>query len=216
MGLMALSILLAPLAAFAGGPLAAAPLGRATADFDNARPGHTETAFGRLAADALREETKADIALVSAGAMRPGKLAAGPIEQADLDALLSFGDDEIVTISITGAQLRAALERAVQAYPTNSPAFLHGSGFSGEFNAQAPINRRVTLARVRGREVGNEDRLTVALPISLAEGADGFFTIWNAKNAAHTGVSFSKMLANYIRARGDIAPDAQVRFRAQP
>jgi len=214
--LTALAILLVPLCALAGGPLAAAPIGRATADFDNARPEHAETAFGRLAADALRNQTKADIALVSAGAMRRGKISAGAIEGANIDALLSFGDDEIVVLSITGAQLRAALERAVQAYPTNSPAFLHSSGFISEFNAQAAINRRVTMVRINGREVSDGDNLKVAMPISLAEGADGFFTIWNTKNVTRTGNSFSKTLASHIRARGEISPDATVRFKAQP
>jgi len=132
-------------------PLWAAPVGTATADFDNERPNKHETAWGRLVGDALRRAAKSDIAVIDAGSLQRGTLKAGPIEAADLGALLVFGDDDVVTLTITGAQLRAALERAAQAYPDASPAFLHSSGLQAQFNAQAPINRRVTLVRVDGR-----------------------------------------------------------------
>src|SRR5690606_19483026 len=95
-----MTLLLAPLSAMAGGPVVAAPVGRATAEIENARPERGETAFGRLAADALRAAANSDIALVNAGALRRGKINAGPVEQADIDALLSFNADEVVTITI--------------------------------------------------------------------------------------------------------------------
>ena len=155
----------------------AAPVGRATADFDNARPDKSETAWGRLVADALREETHADIALVNAGALKKGTLKAGTIQQADVDALLSFGADETVTMSISGAQFKAALERAVAAFPTGSPSFLHGSGFVATFNPQAPANRRIVDLRVAGQVVGDAQTFVAAMPVALAEGSGGYFLV---------------------------------------
>lgn len=193
----------------------AAPVGKAAADFDNSRPDKSETDWGRLVADATRAAAQADIAIVYSGALRRGTLKAGPIEAAAVNALLSFGDDDIVSLTISGAQLRAALERAVQAYPDSSPAFLHCAGFVASFNAQAPTNRRVTMVRFQGREVENRDTLTVAMPVSLAQGAAGYFTIWKGEAAKQAGTTMSGAVIDYIRERGTVSPDDTPRFSAQ-
>lgn len=166
-------------------------------------------------ADSLRSAAHTDIALINAGAFKRGTLKAGVIDDTDLDELLSFGDDDLVTITITGAQLRAALERAVQAYPTGSPAFLHGSGFVATFNSQAPINQRITMVRVRGKEVDSRDTLQAVMPISLAQGAAGYFTIWNGKDAQRTGVTLRSAVTDFIHSRGSVSPDPESRLAPQ-
>jgi len=195
--------------------VSAAPLGKAAAAFDNARPDKGETAWGRFVADALKNSANSDLAMVNAGVLRKGILKAGAVESEDLRALLSFADDEIVTMKISGAQLRAALERAAQAFPTGSPAFLHLAGLTANFNAQAPINRRITLVRVGGREVKDADTFSVAMPVSLADGGAGYYTIWNKGDARKSGVSLADALAASVRAQKTIAPDATPRFAAQ-
>jgi len=207
--------LCALLAPHQGARAQAAPVGQATADFDNTRPDRNETDWGRLVADATRAAGQADIALIYSGALRRGTLRAGNIEATAVNALLSFGDDDVVTLTITGAQLRAALERAVQSFPDSSPAFLHCSGFVAAFNGQAPTNRRVTMVRVQGREVENRETLTVAMPISLAQGAAGYFTIWKGDAAKRAGTSLSGAVIDYIRERGTVTPDVTPRFAAQ-
>jgi 2',3'-cyclic-nucleotide 2'-phosphodiesterase (5'-nucleotidase family) len=196
----------------------AAPVGRAAATFDNARPDKAETAWGRLVADALKSSARSDLALVNAGTLNRGTLAEGDINAGAIANLLAFPDDEVVTLTITGAQLRAALERAVQAYPTGSSAWLHGAGFTAEFNTQASTNRRITMVRVRGREVQDDDSFTVAMPISLAKGGAGYFTIWNdpgAKNAKRSGTSVSGAVTQYIRGRGTVSPEGTARLAPQ-
>jgi len=192
----------------------AAPVGKATADFDDGKPDRGETQWGRLVSDALRIESRADIALVNAGALKRGVLKAGPIEAASIDELLTFGDDDVVTITLTGAQLRKGLERAVQAYPEASVAFLHCSGFNATFNPQAPGDR-ITLMRFNGREVDNKDTFKVAMPISLAEGSAGYFTLWSANGAQHTGASMRKTVIDYIRSQRTIAPSEDARIAPQ-
>jgi 2',3'-cyclic-nucleotide 2'-phosphodiesterase (5'-nucleotidase family) len=209
---LAALVLLLPMSAL---PSHAATLGRATAAFENVRPDRDETPWGRLVADSLRETGKADIALVNAAALRKGTLAAGEVTDAAVNALLAFPSDAVVTITLTGAQLRAALERAVQAYPTGSAAFLHGSGFTAQFNTQASTNERLTLLRIAGREVRDGDTIRVALPLPLAQGGSGYFTIWNANDATRTGVSVTGAIAQYIRARGTVSPDMTARLAPQ-
>lgn len=193
----------------------AAPLGRATSDFENARPQKNETEFGRLVADALRNASRTDIALVNAGALKPGTLKAGDIETAHINALLTFPGDGVATVTLSGEQLRAALERAVQAYPTGSTAFLHGSGFNATYNTQAPTNQRLTMLRINGREVQNGDSITVAMPAPLAEGGSGYFTIWKADSAQRSNLRLGKAVADYIAAQGNVAPDKTPRLAPQ-
>ena len=53
---------------------AAKTIARADADFDNADPGRSETAWGRLVADAMKSASGADFALLSAASLAPGTL----------------------------------------------------------------------------------------------------------------------------------------------
>jgi 2',3'-cyclic-nucleotide 2'-phosphodiesterase (5'-nucleotidase family) len=196
-------------------PSHAASYGRASASFDNARPDRSETAWGRLAADAIRSAGRADIALINAGTFRRGALAAGEVGDGEINALLAFPGDEVVTLTITGAQLRAALERAVQAYPTGSTAFLHCSGFQATFNTQAPTNERLMMVRINGREVRDTDSVRAAMPLPLARGASGYDTIWNANNATRLNKTLTQAIGDYIQSRGTIAPDSAARLAPQ-
>jgi hypothetical protein len=188
---------------------AQAALGRATADFDNQKPNKSETAWGRFVADSLKAAAGSDLALINAGALRSGTLRAGAIEQEAVDALLNFGDDDIVTLTLSGAQLREALERAVREYPTSDVAFLHGSGLSVSFNGRGGPPRIVSL-RVAGREVGAGDSLRVAMPVSLAN--DAYFNVWNNAQRQSARVKVRQAVANYTTQRKTISPDGVARI----
>ena len=186
-----------------------AALGRATADFDNGKPNKSETAWGRLATDALRAATGSDLALINAGALRSGTLRAGAIEQEGIDALVNFGDDDVVTLTVTGAQLREALERAVREYPTSDVAFLHGSGLSVSFNGRGGPPRIISL-RVGGREVGAGDSLRVAMPVSLAN--DAYFNVWGSAQRQSARVKVRQAIANYVTQRKTVSPEGAARI----
>ena len=193
---------------------AQAKIGRATADFPNARFDRGETAWGRLVADALRSTAKADIALVNAGTLESGTLRAGNVSRDSIAALLSFGDDNVATIQINGAQLRQALERAVGAYSTGSPAWLHLSGATATFNASAKSGSRITSLRVGGREVRDSDSFTVAMPVGLAEGGSGYYKAWNKAAVNDLGLTLTQAVINYVRAHREISPDNTARVNS--
>lgn len=187
-------------------------LGRATSDFSNLRPNKAETAFGRLAADALRATGKADVALINAGALRPGTLESGDIERNDLVKLLAFGEDKVVSVVLTGAQLRAALERAASVYPTASPAFLQVAGLTATLNPDAAVGSRVSRIMVGGNALNDAKTYRAAMPISLAQGAAGYFNIWNGAQSSPTDVQMIDALGGYIRGQKEVAPETQTRF----
>ncbi len=198
--------------ALTAGVALAQTLGRATSDFPNLRPNKTETAFGRLAADALRAAGKADVALINAGALRPGTLESGAIERGDLINLLAFGEDKVVTVVLTGAQLRAALERAASVYPTASPAFLQVAGISATLNPDAAVGSRVGRIQVGGRALDEAKTYRAAMPVSLAQGAAGYFNIWNGAQSSPTDVQLIDAVGGYIRGQKEVSPETQTRF----
>ncbi len=193
-------------------PARAQSVGRAQSDILNLKPNRQETPWGRLAADALQLATKSDIAVVNAGALRAGTLEAGEVEGGDIAALLSFGEDNVVTLALTGAQVRAALERAASAFPTGSPAFLHCAGLSATFNAGAPAGKRVSAVAVAGRALDDSSTYATAMPVSLAEGAAGYFNIWNGAQARSSQISLQDAIADYFRAKKEVAPSDTPRF----
>jgi 5'-nucleotidase/UDP-sugar diphosphatase len=211
--MLRLCLLLVTVLFFAfGRPASAQPVGKANADFPNLKPNRQETAWGRLVADALQSAGTADMAVINAGALRSGTLEAGPVESEDIASLLSFGEDDVVTLSLSGAQIRAALERAASAYPTGSPAFLHCAGAIARFDTNAPSGKRVTSIKVKGNVLDDQTTYTVAMPVSLSEGAAGYFNIWSGAKAKASNQSLQSAIAAYIRAKGEVSPEAEARF----
>jgi hypothetical protein len=74
-----------------------------------------ECAWGDFRADAVREATRADVALVEVDDhLYPQELAAGPVTRGDLSMVNNYA--LIYTFQATGAELRAAMEHAVERY----------------------------------------------------------------------------------------------------
>ena len=192
-----------------------APIATATADIENAAPGRNETAWGRLVSDALRSAGKTDLALVNAGSLNPGTLTAGTISQSQIDALLSFPNDDVVILPVTGAALRSAVELSLRAYPTSSPAFLQGSGWGGTFNPQASAGKRLTSLKINGQDVSRNSTYQVAMPISLAQGANGYFAYWNDASARSLKTTMATAVANYLSEKHVVTPENEVRLKSQ-
>ncbi len=130
------------------------------------------TAAGQSVADALREFTKSDVALVPAGVLRDSA------KRDDATAALAFGSDGVVAISVSGAKLREALERSVAAYPQSSVGFLQVSGVEATFKKSAPANARLTSVMVNGAKLDDGRTFVVAMPRSLQQGQLGYANLW--------------------------------------
>jgi 2',3'-cyclic-nucleotide 2'-phosphodiesterase (5'-nucleotidase family) len=192
-----------------------APIATATADIENVAPGRSETAWGRLVADALRSAGNTDLALVNAGSLNPGTLKAGTISQSQIDVLLSFPNDDVVILPITGAALRSAVELSLRAYPTSSPAFLQGSGWEGTYSPQAPAGKRLTSLKINGQDVSSNSTYQVAMPISLAQGTNGYFAYWNDSSARSLKTTMATAVANYLSEKHVVSPENGARLKAQ-
>ena len=89
-----------------------------------------ETNLGDLTADALRDQTGADIAFVNGGGIRIS-LPAGDITYGDIYTVFPF-NNQVCVVEVTGQQILDALEWSVHQLPDEFGGFLQVSGISFE------------------------------------------------------------------------------------
>lgn len=129
----------------------------------------SEYALGNLLADAIRVQTGAQASLVNNGSIRRA-LPAGPVSWGILYELQPFAN-ALVTVRVTGAQLREALEVALGSGTPNA----HISGLVVRYDPAAPEGRRVREVRLTGgAAVDDDDVVTVGLSEFVATGGDRF------------------------------------------
>ncbi|MBC8141254.1 MAG: 5'-nucleotidase C-terminal domain-containing protein [Armatimonadetes bacterium] len=139
----------------------------------------TETEAGNIVADALRETGGAEIALVPAAAFKPGATTMRPATADQAASLLEVPTDEVVILSLRGAQVLAALERSVSFAPQPSAGFLQVSGVKFSYNPGKPGGQRITVATLTGGaplEAAKTYKVATTRP--LANGQQGYFQIW--------------------------------------
>jgi len=138
-----------------------------------------ESRFGNLVADAYRLGTSADVALLNSGAMRlDDLLGPGPITAHEIESVFLFADEtRVVTVSLTGARLRALLEHGVSQRRLGTGAYPQVSGVRFTFDARLPSGERLIgpLRREDGREIGATELVRVSLPsFPACRGGDGY------------------------------------------
>ena len=93
---------------------------------------NTETNLGDLVADAYRDATGADVALVNGGGIR-ANIKAGDITLNDIKSCHPFGN-ALCMVEANGRQILDALEWTSRAVPGENGGFLHVSGLTYEIH----------------------------------------------------------------------------------
>lgn len=141
------------------------------------------SALGDVVADALRESASADVALVNRTGIR-ADLREGPVTWGDVYEVLPFGN-WVVTIRVSGAVLRQAIEHALGSRETLAAV----SGLAVRVDRGAPSGHRVTqLVLADGRPVRDDETYTLATFDFLASGGSGYFML-RGLPLQNTGVS---------------------------
>ena len=163
-----------------------------TAAADLRRDPNGESSLGDLVADAMRSASGARIAFQNRGALR-ADIAAGPITLNDVFTALPF-DDIIVSMDLTGEQVREALERSV-AYGNIS---LQVSGIKVLYDLSKPAGERAVSVEVAGKPMAAGTYYRVATNDFLAAGGDRFNVFKHGRNIS-TGQSLRDAVVGYIR-----------------
>lgn len=134
----------------------------------------------QAAADYLRTATKADLAFLPAGVLKPS------FKAGELSGMLLFPADDVCVVRLTGNQVRQALEKSIAIYPSPNPGFLQLSGIVATFSKNADPSHRITSVTLSGANLENDKSYRVAMPGSLARGGLGYFTVWDKSAIAET------------------------------
>ena len=175
-----------------------------------------ETNMGNFIADAYRQATGADVALVNGGSIRADALIQpGVLTKRDVLSILPF-NNKVLKIELTGATLRAALEHGVgsigvEAQPGRFPQV---SGIRFTYDATRKPGERVTNVTVNGRLLLDRQRYTLAATnYVIKDGGDGYTMFRDAKVlvGAEQAPSEADILQKAITSVRPIAPKVEGR-----
>ncbi len=158
---------------------------------------------GNWMADVIRAKGEAEIGITNKGGIRcdlePGAITAG-----DIYRLMPFEND-IVSMDLTGAQIRALLARHVEngGYPA-----LEWSGLLVEARGS-----RLGEVRVGDGPLEEGRTYRVATNSFLAAGGDGFHPFRDGRKLVRTGVFVRDALAEALAASSPLTPPPDSRFR---
>ncbi|HEX6751457.1 MAG TPA: 5'-nucleotidase C-terminal domain-containing protein [Longimicrobium sp.] len=162
--------------------------------------------------------TGADLASTAAFTLT-SRIPRGPVTVADVAGLYVY-DNTLKAIRISGAQLRAYLEKSAEYYlpcpaarceRVTNPAvpgynFDVVSGVDYTLDLTQPIGRRVVRLERNGRAVAAADSFTLALNNYRASGSGGFSMLIGASVVYDRGESIRDLLIAEIQRRGRISP----------
>jgi 2',3'-cyclic-nucleotide 2'-phosphodiesterase (5'-nucleotidase family) len=136
----------------------------------------------QAAADVIRDFAGADGAFIVAAQMKDS------FQKDNLATLLEkpYDSDDVAIVSLTGAQIKQALERSVQLYPQSNASFLQVSGMEVQFNKNAPSGQRITSVTVAGSKLDEGRTYQIAMPSTLARGGLGYFKTWDKAKIVKT------------------------------
>ena len=196
-----------------------APVGSISVDLDATTLGSRtrETNAGNLIADAFREATGAETALINGGSIRVDRLIpAGNWSRRDSLAMLPF-ENQVIKIEIAGSVIKSALENGVKKANGNTSCgcFPQVSGIRFEFDARRMPGARVTKVEINGVALDEARLYTMALTTFTANGGDDYSMFKGARrliNAEGAQID-SEIVSRYIESKVKVSPVLDGRIR---
>lgn len=204
-------------------------VGISLVDLDGSNVRLQETNLGNLIADILRETSGADIAIINGGTIRTS-IRKGPVKVSDIYASVPF-DNYVVTVKLTGQQIRETLEHGVSAVGERAGRFPQISGLMFTYDRSAPKGSRVKEVSVGGDPLMTDREYTVATNDFLVAGGDGYKTFKDAVKSSKdctfiggtmkgdksaygsSGRWLRDVVIDFIKVRKEISPKVEGRIR---
>lgn len=204
-------------------------IGETQVDLDGEHVRTRETNLGDFVADVMRQAAGAEAAIINGGSIRTG-IAQGKITVKDIYAVLPF-DNYLVAISLTGVQIKAALEHGVARLEERSRSFPQVSGLTFTYSRSAPAGFRVKEVTVGGQPLDAQREYVVATNDYLVAGGDGYTVFGEALKSAgdytnlggtltssklaynDPGAWLRELVIAAIQARKTIAPKTEGRIK---
>lgn len=180
-----------------------------------------ESTLGNFVADVqlwAAQERFADtqIALMNPGGLRANLVYAsskagdpdGNVTYAEAAAVQPFANT-LVTMTLTGAQLKAVLEEQWQPAGASRPFLKLGvsKGLTYVTDYEAPAGSRVTNLRFNGTPVDPAASYRIVTNSFLASGGDNFRTLAQGTSRADSGLVDLQAMVDWFAANGQASPD---------
>ena len=172
-----------------------------------------ETNLGNLITDAMRQSTGADIAFTNGGGIR-ASIDEGDITFEEIITSFPF-TNTLAVIEVTGAELKAALEHGVDAYPEQAGHFPHVSGMTYKFDAGKEVGSRIVEVTVGGEALDPAKTYRLVTNDFLAAGGDGY-SMFTGKTFVAEGGLLSDVLIDYVKEETEVSPAVEGRITFIP
>jgi 2',3'-cyclic-nucleotide 2'-phosphodiesterase (5'-nucleotidase family) len=153
----------------------------------------------------MRAFTHADVAVTNGGGIRGGKVypPGSTLTPRDVLTELPF-DNRVLTIDISGADLRRALENGLSQLPNPGGRFPQVAGLTIEADASRPAGNRVVSIKVGDAQLDEHNIYRLATNDFMARGGDGYSMFRDAKPllSALDAPLLSNTVIAYIQALG--------------
>ncbi|MGL4306815.1 MAG: bifunctional metallophosphatase/5'-nucleotidase [Mycobacteriaceae bacterium] len=199
-------------------PLADRPIGITTSDLTRKPSASGETTIANLVAEShlyATTDAGAQLALTNPGGVRADLLSsanptgtpAGTVTYAHAYAVQPWGNT-LRTISLTGAEIKMALEQQYRPSPTTP--FILGSSANLRYTVSesAPVGSKVSALMLNGIPLDLAASYRVTVNSFLAEGGDGFTTFTAGRDSVGSGIDTDALVAYINSANPIVAPDA--------
>jgi 5'-nucleotidase len=176
-----------------------------------------ETNVADFIADAFREATGADVALINGGSVRADtEIEPGVLTKRNVLSILPF-NNKVVKVQVTGATLRRALEHGVASIgvETQPGRFPQVSGIRFSYDASRKPGERVTNVSVNGKPLDDRQLYSLAATNYVVKDAgDGYDMFRDSKIliGPDQAPSESDILQKKIGAVASIAPKTDGRI----
>ncbi|MFL6796808.1 MAG: bifunctional metallophosphatase/5'-nucleotidase [Xanthobacteraceae bacterium] len=186
-----------------------APIGTTAVELDSrtATVRGGEAAIGGLIADALRWSAQTDAAVTNGGSIRGGKVypAGSTLTRRDILSELPFGN-RLVTLEISGRELKAALENGLSQLPTASGRFPQVSGLEIEADTRRPAGSRILSVKVGNAALDEGKIYLVASNDFMQHGGDDYTAFQKARTILPPGDSplMAYEVIDYIKDVGTV------------
>ncbi|AQQ54242.1 bifunctional metallophosphatase/5'-nucleotidase [Planococcus lenghuensis] len=182
----------------------------------------SETNLGNLITDGMLAtaqeiDPETVIALQNGGGIR-ASIDTGDITVGEVLTVMPFGNS-LAIMELSGAEIIAALEHSVSAYPTTSGGFLQVAGLKFAFDPTAPAGERISEVYITSNdEVVALDPAAfykVATNTFTAKGGDGydvFAAAYADGRVSEPGNIDYQMFIDYIATLGKVSPEVEGRI----
>ena len=178
-----------------------------------------ESPLGNFVADVqlwATQDSGSQIALMNPGGLR-ANLAYTSASATDPDGNVTFAEaaavqpfaNTLVTMTLTGAQLKSTLEEQWQPAGSSRPFLKLGvsKSLTYTYDPAGPAKDKIDSIYVNGELVNAADIFTVTVNSFLATGGDNFLTLATGTNVADSGKVDLQSMVDYFEANPVASPD---------